>query len=240
MTQLHYLPLDRAFFTILVGLFVLLVVLIQVGILRYAYMHLGVSSHVALLLLLASLIGGNLNIPVAQLPARHILSGQEIDVFGMRYVIPAVVDWPGTVIAINVGGALIPTLMSFYLLARNRLWGLGALAAACVAVLCHWLARPVPGLGIALPPLVPAIGAAIVAWVLSRQHAAPLAYIGGSMGTLIGADLLNLDKIQDLAAPVASIGGAGTFDSIFLTAILAVLIASLSRSPVSRGAARSA
>jgi hypothetical protein len=35
---------------------------------------------------------------------------------------------------------------------------------------------------------------------------------------------------QGLGAPVASIGGAGTFDGIFLTAILAVLIAGLSPS----------
>jgi uncharacterized membrane protein len=229
MSQLHYLPLNPAFFTILVGLFVLLVVLIQVGILRYAFMRLGVSSRVALLLLLASLVGSYLNIPVAQLPEQHILSGQEVDVFGMRYIVPAVVDWPGTVIAINVGGALIPALMSFYLLARNRLWGLGTLATACVAALCHWLARPVPGLGIALPMFVPALATAIVAWTLSREDAAPLAYIGGSLGTLVGADLLNLDKVQGLGAPVASIGGAGTFDGIFLTSILAVLIASLSR-----------
>jgi uncharacterized membrane protein len=66
---------------------------------------------------------------------------------------------------------------------------------------------------------------AILAFVLSREYAPPLAYIGGSMGTLIGADLLNLDKITGLGAPVASIGGAGTFDGIFLTGILAVLLA---------------
>ena len=49
------------------------------------------------------------------------------------------------------------------------------------------------------------------------------------MGTLIGADLLNLDKISGLGAPVASIGGAGTFDGIFLIGIMAVLLAGLSR-----------
>jgi uncharacterized membrane protein len=95
---------------------------------------------------------------------------------------------------------------------------------------CHWLAYPVPGLGIALPTFVPAIAAAVAALLLSRQYAAPLAYIAGSLGTLIGADLLNLDTIPSLGAPVASIGGAGTFDGIFLTGILAVLIAGL-RSP---------
>ena len=54
---MHYLPLSFPFFSILVGLFLLLVALIQVGILRYAYMRLGVSSGTALLLLLASLLG---------------------------------------------------------------------------------------------------------------------------------------------------------------------------------------
>ena len=65
--------------------------------------------------------------------------------------------------------------------------------------------------------------------ILSHEQAAPLAYIGGSLGTLIGADLLNLGNIRGLGAQVASIGGAGTSDGIFLIGIVAVLIASLSR-----------
>jgi uncharacterized membrane protein len=85
----------------------------------------------------------------------------------------------------------------------------------------------VPGLGIAVPVFLPALVTAVVALLLSRRDAAPLAYIAGSMGTLIGADLTNLDKVRGLGAPVASIGGAGTFDGIFLTGILAVLLASI-------------
>jgi uncharacterized membrane protein len=228
MGQIHYLPLSPAVFSILVGLLILLMVLIQVGALRYAYLRLGVSSRVALLLLLASLFGSYLNIPLAELPGQQqLLAGQEIYFFGMRYPVPVVVDWPGTIIAVNVGGALIPTLMSIYLLARNSLWGLGLLATACVSLVCYHLAEPVAGLGIALPIFVPAIATAIVALVLSRQYAAILAYVGGSLGTLIGADLLNLGHMQNLGAPVASIGGAGTFDGIFVTGILAVIIASL-------------
>jgi uncharacterized membrane protein len=150
----------------------------------------------------------------------------------VHYVIPVVVEWPGTIIAVNVGGAVIPGLLSLYLLARNRLWGLGLIAIVAVTVVCHILAEPVPGLGIALPVFVPPASAAIVALLLSRRYAAPLAYIGGSLGTLIGADLLNLGKVQGLGAPVASIGGAGTFDGIFLTGILAVLLASIFSPPV--------
>jgi uncharacterized membrane protein len=227
MGHMHYLPLSPWFFAILIGLFLAVVALIEVGILRYAFMRLGLSSRAAIVLLLASLIGSYVNIPLATLPERQILSGREVEFFGVPYAVPIVIDWPGTVIAINVGGALIPILVSLYLLAKYRLWGLGVLATACIAAICYSLAHPVPGVGIALPTLVPGIAAAIVALLLSRPYAAPLAYIAGSLGTLFGADLLNLGLVQGLGAPVASIGGAGTFDGIFVTAILAVLIAGI-------------
>jgi uncharacterized membrane protein len=85
----------------------------------------------------------------------------------------------------------------------------------------------VQGVGIAVPVFAPVVVTALLAFLLSREYAAPLAYIGGSMGTLLGADLLNLDKIGEMGAPVASIGGAGTFDGIFLTGVLAVLLAGI-------------
>jgi uncharacterized membrane protein len=141
--------------------------------------------------------------------------------------VPGVEYSSGTVIAVNVGGAVIPTLMSVYLLITRNLWVKGAIAIAIVALVLHWLAYPVPGIGIAVPVFFPAVTTAVVALLLSREFAAPLAYIGGSLGTLIGADLTNLDKVRGLGAPVASIGGAGTFDGIFLTGILAVLLAGL-------------
>jgi uncharacterized membrane protein len=74
---------------------------------------------------------------------------------------------------------------------------------------------------------MPAIASALVGMLLPFRRAAPLAYIGGSLGALVGADLLNLDRVHGLGAPVVSIGGAGTFDGVFLTGILAVLLASL-------------
>src|SRR6185295_4883922 len=190
-SQLHYLPLSPTIYLLLVGLFVVLVVLIQIRVLRYTYQRLGLSPPVALLLLLGSLLGSAINIPVAELPGQSIVSGREISYFGMRYIIPTVLDWPGTVIAINVGGALIPSLTSVYLLGKQRLWGSGLVAIGCVAAICYWLAEPISGLGIALPVFAPSLAAAAVALLLSRQQAAPLAYISGSLGTLIGADLLN-------------------------------------------------
>jgi uncharacterized membrane protein len=229
MGPMNYFPVAWPFFAILAGLFLLVVVLIQIKILRYAYTRLGVSSGTALLLLMGSLIGSYINIPVARFPEREVQTAQDLSFFGMHYVVPVVVDWPGTVIAVNVGGAVIPALLSLYLLFRNDLWIRGIVTTAAVTAIVHWLAYPVPGVGIAVPIFVPPVATAIVAVLVARHHAAALAYVGGSMGTLIGADLLNLDVVQELGAPVASIGGAGTFDGIFLTGIMAVLLASFSR-----------
>ena len=227
MSEYHYLPLEPAFFLILVGVFFIVFVLVLLGVLRSAYLHLGVSSGTAMFLLLASLIGSYFNIPIAELPPEHVVSDQTRDYFGMHYMIPHVENWQGTVIAVNVGGAVIPTIMSLYLLIKRSLWVSGIIATAIVALVLHLLAHPVSGLGIAVPVFLPAVVTAVVALVLDRQNAAPLAYIAGSMGTLIGADLTNLSQVRGLGAPVASIGGAGTFDGIFLTGILAVLLASL-------------
>jgi uncharacterized membrane protein len=225
-SQVHYLPLTPGLFSILVFLAVGLVILVQLRILRYAYMKLGVGPGVALLLLFGSLIGSYFNIPITILPGTPVRSGEIVEFFGMQYVVP-VVSYTGTVIAVNVGGAVIPTVMSTYLVIRYQLWVKAAIAVAIIAFVIHSMATPVHGIGIAVPVFAPVVTTAILAFILSREYAAPLAYIGGSMGTLVGADLLNLDKIGGLGAPVASIGGAGTFDGIFLTGILAVLLAGI-------------
>jgi uncharacterized membrane protein len=227
-SQVHYLPLTPGLFSILVVLLAGLIILIQLRILRYAYMRLGVGPGAALLLLLGSLIGSYFNVPITVLPGGPpVSSGEIVDFFGMRYVVPVVVASPGTILAVNVGGAVIPALMSTYLVIRYQLWLKAAIATAAIAIVIHSMATPVPGIGIAVPVFVPVVATAILAFILSREYAPPLAYIGGSMGTLIGADLLNLDKIGDLGAPIASIGGAGTFDGVFLTGILAVLLAGI-------------
>jgi len=228
--HLQYLPIAPLFFLLLVGLFAALVLFVEVGILQYAYTRLGVSSRAALLLLFGSLLGSYINIPVAQFPEQNVVVGQEVTYFGMEYIMPVLADWPGTIVAVNIGGAVIPTLLSLYLLIKNRSWLAGLIATAIVAAICYQMATPVQGVGITLPIFTPPIAAAIVAIIIStisRRNAAPLAYVAGSLGTLIGADLLNVPKIPDLGAPVASIGGAGTFDGIFVTGIMAVLLASL-------------
>jgi uncharacterized membrane protein len=229
VSDFQYFPITLPFLLILTALLAVMGVLVALRMLRYASETMQISEAALLAILGLSLVGSYVNIPVAYLPAHRIITADEIRFFGMTYVIPVVRETRATMIAVNLGGAVIPVALSLYLLVRHELYVLAAIATACVAAVCHWLARPVPGFGIALPIFVPASVTAIIALALTRRRAAPLAYISGSCGVLIGADLLNLSSVSALGAPVASIGGAGTFDGIYLTGLLALLYAGLSR-----------
>jgi uncharacterized membrane protein len=225
--MLHYLPIALPFFLAFWGLIALVVVLIEIGILRYAFEQMGVHRRYLFTLLVLSLVGSYINIPVAQLPPERVRSGEVIDYFGVQYVLPVIVEQAGPIIAVNVGGAVVPFFLSLYLMVTHGLYRQSLLAVGLVGLVVHLMARPIAGVGIAVPIFIPPLITAVVAVGLARWHAAPLAYIAGSMGTLIGADLLNLGKLRGLGAPVASIGGAGKFDGIFLTGIVAVLLAGI-------------
>ena len=167
-----------------------------------------------------------MNIPIAEMPGQQVLETRVVsDSWGFPHLARVVSQWPGTILAVNVGGAVIPTVLSFYLVVKNQIYGPALLGTAIVAGVVHLLAEPIEQVGIAVPIFIPPILSAVVAMILSRDYAAPLAYVSGCMGTLIGADLLNLGRLSSLDTAMASIGGAGTFDGVFLTGILAVLLA---------------
>ncbi len=219
-----YWPLAGPFLLVAVLLAVLLAAFLLVGVLTYALIRLGISPQMAALVLLACLLGSAINIPVARFRDSAVQIESYVSVFGIRYFVP-VLRSRSTVIAVNLGGALVPVALSVYLIVHDRL-GWAALAAiAIVAVLVHLVSRPVPGLGIAVPALLPGVFAMLTAFLFHPPALAGLAYVSGTLGTLAGADLANLGKVRRLGAPVASIGGAGTFDGIFLAGIIAVLLA---------------
>ena len=126
----------------------------------------------------------------------------------------------------NVGGCLIPVLFSVYLfLTPPLMLHEILLGIALVTLVSYTFSFPVPGTGIGMPMIIAPVTAAIIAILLNNEFSAPLAYISGTMGVLIGADVLNFRHIAQMGAMIASIGGAGTFDGIFMTGILAVLLA---------------
>src|ERR1700746_3476604 len=89
-SNLHFFPLALPFVLGLFLLIGLLMALIEVGILKYAYTKIGVDRRYVFLVLLLSLVGSYVNIPVAHLPAEQVITGRTITYFGMRYIIPMV------------------------------------------------------------------------------------------------------------------------------------------------------
>ncbi len=202
-------------------LIVLPVVLLLVflNIITISFNKLGLSPESAIALLLAMLIGSMVNIPVSR---RHIAYEQPRSFFSrfFFYLPPRVIR---QVIAVNIGGALIPIGFALYLLPRAPL--IPTLATTTIVMIVTWLlAKPVPGVGIVMPVWLPPLISAGLAFFLARDNPAPVAYISGTVGTLIGADLLNWPKFKKLGSQLISIGGAGVFDGIFLTGIVAALI----------------
>lgn len=224
-----------------------------------AFHRLGLSPEGATLLLFASLIGSMVNLPLTR--RKIVVTDPRAARLPrtLRWLLPVIHYYPPIVteevLAINVGGAIVPIVFSAYLLSLTTTSVVAALAALIiVAAVAKLFARPQPRVGVTLPAFVPPIVAALAAHLLVRgmgadaASAAPVAYIGGTLGTLVGADLLNLPRILrggllgdgntgmtylgETAANtpasntvIVSIGGAGVFDGIFLTGILAPLLA---------------
>ncbi len=121
----YFFPFALPIVALLLVLVLGMLVMLEVGVLDYAYEKLGMPHRAAMALLVLSLLGSYVNLPVAELPAERIFSGQQVVFFGMSYTVPVVEDWPSTLIAVNVGGAIVPALLSLYLLLRTGLFGPG-------------------------------------------------------------------------------------------------------------------
>ena len=201
--------------------------LFVLGVIEYAYRRIGISEGALFALVWLSLIGGFVNLPVGRLHGQATVGVEEVVAFGIRYRVPIVRRPMPTILAVNIGGALIPAGLSLYLLINDDIWWQCAIGVAFVTIAVHAGARPVAELGIAVPALVPPLLAASIALLVAPTATAAVAYASGSLGTLIGGDLLNLRRLRELGAGVASIGGAGTFDGIFLSGVMAVALVGL-------------
>lgn len=203
-----------------------------------AFEQVGFDHRIASLAVFGSIIGSLIDIP---------LHNGAISSYPGWYISFASVLGQGSptsfhpfYLAINLGGAIIPMAISLYLIWVSRVSAVKAIAGVLiVALITYFVAEPVPNQGIVLPFWLSPLLAAICGLALAhgyRNGAPSIAYISGSMGTLIGADILNLltpgvlTELSPLGSTtskplVLSIGGAGVFDGIFLTGILSVLFA---------------
>ena len=235
MRQFSLNPFSIILILVLVAVLILLVPLILLGIIGGALESLGFSVGTILLIIVAILAGSFINIPVTKIKGARKPDYVFRNRFGRIYDMH---DAEDTVVAVNVGGAVMPVLISLSLflnVATSAVFPdpgaviLAALVGICiVAGATHAAARVVPGVGITTPFYVAPLAALLCAIVLefSNPMAGPvIAFVAGTLGTLVGADLLNVRYLGRIGAPMVSIGGAGTFDGIFLSGVLAAFLA---------------
>lgn len=202
-----------------------------------ALARLGLSPEIALLVLIGIFMGGAINIPVKRIEREQEVPYEPFRIFGLHRFFPE--DWKASfqrgvrsymIIAVNVGGCLIPVCLVIYEISRvlqrgtYEIYVLLAVTALNIAV-CFKLARPIPNVGIGMPALIPPLVAALPSVIFVPAFAPPIAFTAGVLGPLIGADLLHLKQTDQLWVGMVSIGGAGTFDGIILSGMIASLLA---------------
>jgi uncharacterized membrane protein len=214
-------PFIALLFLMLVTLFILIII----NIFGLTFRKLGFPPEYSVYFLFLSLLGSYVNFPVRMVMSHTPVipgKGNNFNWSGYEASSPEVEQ--STFIAVNLGGAVIPVVMSIFLSTMVSLIDV-LIGVLVMTIIIYKITRPVKGSGIAIHVMFPPFLAAAVALIISPQDAPLIAYISGTLGCLIGVDILNLKKISYIGAPIVSIGGAGTFDAIFLTGIISVLLA---------------
>ncbi len=211
-------------FLIFIAFILFLPILFLLGyfqVLTIGFEKLGISSGATTFLLFLILIGSGINIPLTK---KKLIYEEELRFFGL-WRVPKI---RAQGLFINLGGAVVPVLLSVYFLFRVSRAGFDLepifLATILMIIISKFLSRVIPGRGVSLPALTPPIFSALFALILAPDFAAPLAFISGILGTLMGADLLNLRRAQRFGGFLSS-GGAGVFDGIFLVGMVSALLA---------------
>ncbi len=231
--HISYYPFPQT----LLYLYLLMLILVILPLFKLIFSELlGLPLWLIEAFLFGSLFGSAINIPISSI-RRYVPVVRErvVTFMGLPIVIPELsIGEEKTIIAVNLGGCIIPTVLSLYIIVKLTIdYGINILARFLIAIiinslLIYTVAKPVPGVGIATPAFMPPLFTALITLLLAPLNINKLilfafAYPVGTLGALIGADILNLPKIPKLGATIASIGGAGTFDGIFLTGLLSIL-----------------
>lgn len=217
---MYFLPISLALFLLFLVLIPVLFFLLP----GVAFSKLGLNPVLGYAFFFLCLVGGGVNYPVFREKVPFALQQDEFALMMRQFFGVRIPVYSERIIAINLGGAILPTILSLYLLTRVPI-DTALLATALMSAAAFFLSKPVKGVGVMMPAFVPPFIAAVIALLLSREHAPQIAYISGAMGTLIGADIIRLPQIRKLEAPFMSIGGAGVFDGIFLVGLVSVLLA---------------
>lgn len=220
--------------TLLALLFLFLMPFILLDVMRSALERLHLSPPIAALAVLSIFVGGLFNIPIYRISRTE---GQIVDrmgAYGLWGFAPLLQRVRReTVVALNVGGCVIPCLLAAWQVVHMAQTGSTAFPALIMVALanigvCFWTARPVEGIGIMMPGLVSPLVSVTATWFIvpfDSPHRVCVAFVAGVLGPLVGADIFHLKDITRVSTGMLSIGGAGTFDGIVLSGVLAAILA---------------
>jgi uncharacterized membrane protein len=218
---MYFLPISLAIFLIFLVVIPFLIFMAP----AVAFAKLGLSPLAGLAVFWFSLVGSLINIPVYRRELAYHEEPDELTTLFSRYFGVSIPAFNQQIIALNLGGAVLPGLLCLYLMSRVNAAPV-FFATIVTTVFSYYISKPVKGVGVVLPAFIPPIIAAIAALLFASEGNAPaVAYISGVMGILIGADLLRLHQIKRSGVAFLSIGGAGVFDGIFIVGIISVLLA---------------
>lgn len=213
---------------------------VSAGLVLAAIMPLAFPDHAA-----RALAALHLNGPAALLLLVTAITGRTVRVHARPFpgalrttaashslgLVPFAPDWrhhpAGAPIAVSVGGCLVPcALVAWEALALQQhgvSLALPALAVLITTAVCYALTRPRDGIGV--PADITAFVAACAALSLAPEHAVPVACAAGTLGPLLGAELLHLGDSPHAEHAVVALGGAAAFDAMLLSCVVAVWLA---------------
>jgi uncharacterized membrane protein len=177
---------------------------------RALFEDVGLGGKEVALLVLGSIAGWAVNVPV-------LIAG-------------------GTYLAVNLGGAILPMILVAAWARKRKLRPFATLVGTALVAFVAWRIvefQPSAGIVTAYPlfflPIVVALAFALLVSLRNAAAGVPVAYASGSLGALIGADILHVDEIRAhfLSAKdntIISIGGAGVFDMVFLAGTVAMAL----------------
>ena len=227
-------PLSVFVIILLIVLVIILIPLLILGIIGAAFTRLGFSWISSLAVVLLMLFGSFVNIPLYRIK-RDMIRVYHDDAFVFDVCVPCTTGqgWD-TTIFLNLGGAVIPVCVSLYMMYQAILIMGPSIfltvfaGITIVGIITFFSTRLVTYAGIEVPLLIPGLTALLVGLLLTGGTgllASVTAFVSGVAGVLLGGNIANLNRIKDLEVPEVSIGGAGTFSSIFLCCILPALLA---------------
>jgi len=164
-----------------------------------------------------------------------IFLGLPITIFGYNISNFSLFNYNGWIVAISTAGALIPTIISIFLIIKNKL-SLKELTIALfvITIVSFIVTHPEPSKGIIshFPYwILPGFAACLISIILCKKNfkkGASMSYSTGVIGVLIGADFLHLPELLTYPPTKigtrAIIGGAIVLDMVFITGIIAVLL----------------